>query len=107
MARYFIFVRVMPVDLAASPRRILAVRTVRAGSPREALTQGLRRVQTELLNDLGAQALRDATFTVTELSRPPWYNWRRPNSNFVLEPEDSTYASTASPNDPADRPRPA
>ena len=88
MPRYFVWIRVAPVVLDGTAKHVLAIRTIRAADPHEALAQGMLAVRRELLHDLGSAALRDATFALSEISQPVWYNWRRPHVNFFLEPEE-------------------
>jgi hypothetical protein len=90
MARYFVWVQVWPINLPEGVRRILAVRTVSASSPTEAAGIGLQQVRTDLVSDLSPEQLSEATFKLSEVSKPAWFNFRRPNTNFVLEgpPDD-------------------
>ena len=84
MPRYFVWASVFPVVLPEGDRRFLAVRTIRAATPREAADQGLLRIRRELLADLGAGPLQSATYELYKLEELAWSNFRRINTNFVL-----------------------
>jgi hypothetical protein len=68
-------------------KEILAARTIRAVAPHKAIDDAILAVRRELIQDLGVQALSEASCQVDHVAQAGWLNWRRLHSNIILSPE--------------------
>jgi hypothetical protein len=67
--RFFVWVLVSPVLLDGAQKEILAVRTITAEAPQKAIDDAVVAIRRELIQDLGVQALSEASYQVDHVAR--------------------------------------